>query len=229
MSLPIRRRHQPKGITILYDDKDIMVVDKAPGLLTIGTDKERLKTAYALLTDYVKKGSQKSKARLFIVHRLDQDTSGVLVFAKTEAAKITLQSQWDQNEKKYLALAHGHFTAPAGEFRSYLTENQALRVYSTPDTSLGKLSVTEYKVIEERQGLSLLELRLVTGRKHQIRVHLAEAGHPIYGDKRYGQGDKEAKRLGLHAKSIAFAHPTSGEPQFFETKTPGFFQHMMGR
>ncbi|OGG94492.1 MAG: hypothetical protein A2508_08850 [Candidatus Lambdaproteobacteria bacterium RIFOXYD12_FULL_49_8] len=229
MSLPIRKRHQPKGVSILYDDNEIMVINKTAGLLTIGTDKERIKTAYALLTDYVKKGNPKSKARLFIVHRLDQDTSGVLVFAKTETSKVTLQTNWDQNEKLYLALAHGHFSEEQGEYQNLLAENQALKVYVTTDPKVGKLCVTKYRRLEEFRGLSLLELNLVTGRKHQIRVQLANAGHPLFGDTRYGQPEKEAKRLGLHAKSIRFIHPKSGESLYFEAPTPGIFQQMMGR
>jgi len=228
MSLPLRRRHQPQGITLLYDDNDILVVDKSAGLLTIGTDNERRKTAYALLTDYVKKGNDKSKARLFIVHRLDQDTSGVLLLAKTEAAKIKLQQNWEQNTKIYQAIAHGQFKEPAGELRSYLTENQAFYVYSTSDTTLGKLCITQYQVIKERNNLSLLALTLVTGRKHQIRVQLADAGHPLFGDKRYGQKDPKEKRLALHAQSLAFVHPTTGQPVRFEAKTPGMFRQLMG-
>ncbi|MDT8447821.1 MAG: RluA family pseudouridine synthase [bacterium] len=229
MSLPIRRKFQPKGITILYDDADILVIDKSAGLLTIGTDKERFRTAYALMTDYVKKGTAKSKARLWIVHRLDQDTSGVLVLAKSESVKLQLQNNWDQVTKKYLAIAHGKFVSQSGEFRSYLTENQYFKVFSTNDTSLGKLAVTKFVVKEEHEGLSLLELELVTGRKHQIRAHLAESGHPIYGDTRYGQPDPAAKRMALHAQSITLIHPRTKESMTFEAKTPGIFQHLMGR
>jgi RluA family pseudouridine synthase len=218
----------PKGLVIIHEDRDILVVDKPPGLLTIGTDKEKSRTAYFILTDYVRKGYAKSRKRIFIVHRLDRDTSGILVFAKSEEAKLSLQSQWDQTEKKYLAVVHGTCEKRSDTITTYLAENKAHDVYSTSDTKKGKLSHTAYKVLKETKEFSLLGVDLLTGRKHQIRVHLAGIGHPVVGDQRYGRGDKAHKCLALHATSISFKHPFSGEQLTFQTKAPVYFNKLVG-
>jgi len=221
-------RHKPQGLDILYEDKDILVVDKAPGLLTIGTEKEKTRTAYHRLTDYVRKGNSKSRSRVFIVHRLDRDASGILVFAKTGEAKRRLQDQWDRAEKKYLVVVHGTLATPTGTITSYLAENSAHVMYSTSHPRKGKLSHTAYRVLKETPAFSLLEVTLLTGRKNQIRVHLAEQGHPIVGDKKYGEKDKAHKRLALHATSISFKHPFSGKQVTFETRVPGYFHALIG-
>ena len=221
-------RHQPQGVTILYEDRDILVVDKAPGLLTISTQKRETATAYYRLTDYVRKGNAKSRNRIFIVHRLDRDVSGILVFAKTGEAKEYLQERWDETQKKYLAVVHGRLPNKTGTFSSYLAENKARIVYSTTDTSKGKLSHTAYRVLKETAEFSLLEIDLITGRKNQIRVHLAENGHPIVGDKKYGKKDPQHKRVALHAISISFTHPFTGKQLTFETNVPGYFHSLVG-
>ena len=223
-----RSRHKPKGQIILYEDQDIIVVDKAPGLLTMGTDREKEKTAYFRLTDYVRKGNSKSRERVFIVHRLDREVSGILVFARSVAAKKALQEQWPDVEKHYLALVHGLPREPEGTFTSYLVENGVHSVRSTPDPKRGKLSRTGYKLLGHSRGMSLLDIRLLTGRKHQIRVHLADHHLPIVGDMKYGGKHPKAQRLGLHAKSLAFKHPKSGEVCFFETRVPHFFSRVLG-
>ena len=213
---------------ILYEDRDILLVDKPPGLLTIATDDEKTRTAYYMLTDYVRKGCAKSKNRIFIVHRLDRDASGILIFAKSAQAKQALQEQWHEATKIYLAVVHGHFDKPSGTISSHLTENKEYRVYSTSDKNVGKLSRTAYKVLKKSRALSLLEVDLLTGRKHQIRVHLADSGHPIVGDKKYGEAKSPHKRLALHAFSIAFNHPYSGKPCCFETGVPAYFRKLIG-
>lgn len=218
-----RGRHQPKGTIILYEDRDILVVDKAPGLLTMGTDREKVETAYYRLTDYVRKGNPKSRERVYIVHRLDREVSGILVFARSMAAKNALQEQWDRVEKHYLALVHGVPPQSEGTFSSYLIENGVHRVHSTTDPKRGRLSQTAYKVLGHSKGVSLLDINLLTGRKHQIRVHLADHNLPIVGDKKYGGKRPGERRLALHAKSIAFGHPHNGEPCFFETRIPSLF------
>ncbi|MBI2421636.1 MAG: RNA pseudouridine synthase [Candidatus Hydrogenedentes bacterium] len=218
-----RGKHQPKGQIILHEDRDIIVVDKAPGLLTMGTDSQKEETAYFRLTDYVRKGNPKSRERIFIVHRLDREVSGILIFARSEAAQQALQSQWENVEKHYLALVHGTPPASEGVFTSYLVENGVHNVHSTNDATRGKLSHTEYKVLGQLNGVTLLDIHLLTGRKHQIRVHLADNHLPILGDKKYGVKQGTARRLALHAKSIAFNHPYNGKPCFFETRTPHFF------
>jgi tRNA pseudouridine32 synthase/23S rRNA pseudouridine746 synthase/23S rRNA pseudouridine1911/1915/1917 synthase len=218
----------PGGLAILHEDRDIIVVDKPPGLLTISTDREKSRTAYFILTDYVRKGVAKSRNRVFIVHRLDRETSGILIFAKNEEAKLRLQSRWQDTKKKYLAVVHGRCENRAETITTLLAENQARGVYTTKDARVGKLAHTAYTVLKETRDFSLLEVDLLTGRKHQIRVHLASIGHPVVGDPRYGKEHKAHARLALHAKSISFAHPFSGEPLSFEAKVPTFFTTLVG-
>ena len=221
-------RFLPAGLTIFYEDGDILVVDKPAGLLTISTDREKSRTAYFILTDYVRKGVAKSRNRIFIVHRLDRETSGILVFAKNPEAKFRLQSQWQDTKKRYLAVVHGRCEKRAGTITTYLAENQAHGVYTTRDARKGKLAHTAYKVLKQTKDFSLLEIDLLTGRKHQIRVHLAGIGHPVVGDPRYGQERKSHNRLALHAQSISFKHPFTGEPLTFDTKVPAYFTAIMG-
>lgn len=222
-----RHARHLQGLTLLYEDQAILVVDKAAGLLTVGTDKERARTAYYRLTEYVRKGNSKSRNRVFIVHRLDREVSGVLVFAKTPEAKERLQRQWEQTEKKYLAIVHGSPQDDSGTVSSYLAENQAHVVYSTKNAKHGKLSHTAYRVLKRSNDFSLLEITLITGRKHQIRVHLADMRHPIVGDRKYGEKDKAHRRMALHARSIAFRHPVTGEPVCFESPAPAYFHTML--
>jgi len=218
----------PRGLAILYEDRDILVVDKPAGLLTMGTDTDKKRTAYFVLTDYVRKGYSKSRNRIFIVHRLDRETSGILVFAKNVEAKLRLQEQWKETEKKYLAVVHGRFERKSETITTYLAENKAHFVYSTPDTTKGKLSRTAYTVLKETKDFALLEVDLLTGRKHQIRVHLAGIGHAVVGDEKYGKGDRGHARLALHARSISFKHPFSGKRVTFETKVPEYFNRLVG-
>jgi len=214
---------------ILYEDRDILVIDKPPGLLSMSTESEKERTAYHALTDYVRKGNSKSRLQVYIVHRLDREVSGVLVFAKSLEAKQFLQEHWSENEKKYLAVVHGKMPKPADTISSYLTENQALVVYSTQDKRLGRLSHTAYRVLRETRDYSLLEIDLLTGRKHQIRVHLAENGHPIVGDRKYGKGDKHHKRIELHALSLTLTHPYTGARMTFESEVPAIFESLAGK
>lgn len=222
------RKDHLKGIKIVHEDRDILVVDKPAGLLTIASATEREKTAYHILTDYVRKGYAKSPKRIFIVHRLDRDTSGIVIFAKDERAKNTLQNQWDETEKKYLAVVYGRFPQNSGVITSYLAENAAHVVYSTLNKTLGKLSTTAYRVLKETQGLSLVEVDLVTGRKNQIRVHFAGEGLPIVGDEKYGREHDSHKRMALHAYSVSFLHPWSGKRITLKTEIPSYFTTLVG-
>lgn len=221
-------KHQPKGLPILYEDRDVIVVDKPGGLLTIGTDRGTPRTVHAILNEYVRKGDPRSRNRVFIVHRLDRETSGILVLAKSEVVKTNLQGHWEETDKRYLTVVHGYLTPKVGIISSYLAENSALTVYSTPDPVQGKLSRTEYTVLKECKGLSLLEIHLLTGRKHQIRVHLAEKGHPVVGDKKYGRGNDGSGSLALHARALSFTHPVSGKRLSFATGIPEFFTRLVG-
>lgn len=224
------KKHQPGGMTILHEDKEIIVVVKPAGLLTVGTERDKTRTAHYLLNDYVRKGDPKSRNRVYVVHRLDQDTSGILLFAKSEAAKIFLQENWENTEKYYLAIVHGRLTPKEGVISSYLSENAAQRVYSTPDSAKGKLAHTEYKVLQEsRKGFSLVEIHLLTGRKHQIRVHFAEKGHPLVGDRKYNNNAPMANRLALHARSLAFTHPFNGRLLTFDTGMPEDFVRLLAK
>jgi len=224
-----KTRALPKGLVLLYEDKDILVVDKPAGLLTVATETERSRTAHFILTDYIRKGCGRSQKRLYVVHRLDRDTSGTLIFAKTEGAKFRLQEQWKQTEKKYLAVVHGRCEKSEGTITSYLAEDEEYNVYSTPDSTKGKLSHTKYEVLRVVKDLSLLEVTLLTGRKNQIRVHLSGIGRPIVGDTKYGHADDPHVRMALHARSISFKHPMSGKELRFEAEVPPFFHTLTGR
>jgi len=230
MQSPSQRtsRFLARGLAILYEDRDILVVDKPSGLLTVGTEREKARTAYFALTEYVRKGDARSRNRIFIVHRLDRETSGVLVFAKNEEAKFRLQRGWDETRKRYLAVVHGKCEKRSETITTYLTENSAYGVYSTADTKKGKWSQTAYTVLKETKDLTLLDIELLTGRKHQIRVHLADRGHPVVGDKRYGRANTAHRRLALHARSLSFRHPVSGEELTFEAQAPAYFKELVG-
>jgi RluA family pseudouridine synthase len=221
------KKHEPKGLTILYEDEYVLVVNKENGLLTVSTDREKEKTAHFLLNEYVKKGNIRSKNRIFIVHRLDRDTSGILVFAKSEKVKRYLQDEWGSFTKKYFAVVRGKLQEKEGTITSYLTENKVHRMYSVEDAGKGKLAKTGYKVLKESGKYSLLEIQLFTGRKNQIRVHLAEEEHPVVGDKMYGVKDKGIKRLTLHAASITISHPYTKEEMNFKTDIPPYFKTLV--
>jgi RluA family pseudouridine synthase len=197
------------------------------GLLTMGTEREKEKTAYYLMTDYVKKGNEQSRNRVFIVHRLDRDTSGLLIFAKNEYAKRFLQENWKEFSKKYYAVVHGKLKEKEGVISSYLFESKSFKVYSVSDPDKGKFSKTGFKVIKESDKYSLLEIYLFTGRKNQIRVHLSDEGHPVVGDKIYGNADKGTKRLALHAYSLTITHPFTKKEISFETGIPSYFKTLV--
>ncbi len=221
------KRYQPRGLSILYEDRDILVVDKMSGLLTVGNEKVRENTAYYLLNTYVRKGNQKSRNRVFIVHRLDRDASGIIVFAKNENAKRYLQEEWHGFKKKYYAVVHGALREKEGVISSYLVENRVHKMYSVDDPEKGKLAKTGFKVLRESKKYSLLEIDLLTGRKNQIRVHFSENNSPVAGDRMYGGKDKGISRLTLHAASITILHPDTKEKMTFETKIPAYFKSLV--
>jgi 23S rRNA pseudouridine1911/1915/1917 synthase len=212
------------GVDILFEDASILVINKQAGLLTMGSEKERTKTAYAMLTRYVQKTNAKN--RIFIVHRLDRETSGLLVFAKTEKVKKTLQEAWNDTiiERTYIALVEGEVRKEKDTIVSYLRESKALIVHSSQNETYGQKAITHYEVIGRKKGTTLLKVNLETGRKNQIRVHMQDIKHPIVGDKKYGAKLNTIGRLGLHAKVLAFKHPVSGEVLRFDSVIPKKFQ-----
>ena len=219
--IKIRTKYVPAGIKILYEDRDIIVIDKRSGLLSVKANYEAEKTAHHLLTNYVRKGNPKSKINLFVVHRLDRGTSGVLIFAKSFQIREKFATQWEQVEKKYIAVVHGILAEKSGIIESFLAEGDDYKMRSVENSKKGDLARTQYKVIKASKNYSLLEIQLLTGKKNQIRVHLSEKGHPIVGDKKYTQGAKG--RLALHALSIRFKHPFTNQEMTFETKIPDYF------
>lgn len=209
------------GIRIRHEDRDVIVIDKPAGLLSIASPSEDEKTVYAFLTDHVRRGNERGRERVWIVHRLDRETSGLMVFAKSEAAKQALQQSWDAAEKKYLAVIEGALPAPSGLFDSYLDESNPLKVYVAPESPATRRAQTRYRVTKTGKSTSLVELTLETGRRHQIRVQLAAAGCPIVGDKKYGAETNPVRRIALHASRLRFTHPVSREEMRFESALPG--------
>ena len=205
----------PRGLTLVHEDDAILVVVKPAGLLTIATERERERTAYRLLWDYL----AAKRERPFIVHRLDRETSGLLVFAKSETVKRALQAQFEARsvERVYRALVDGRPPRDEGTLESRLAEDRMLRVRSA---ERGRLAITHYRVLARRRESSLLELRLGTGRRHQIRVQLAESGWPIVGDVIHGGPRSAAGRLCLHATRLGFVHPVTQRPVAFDSAPP---------
>lgn len=214
--------HHPR-LKIYYEDDDILVVYKGYGLLSVATDTKTKGTAYSILRDYLKQKDPRNK--IFVVHRLDQQTSGLMMFAKNEKAKETMQHNWNNMvlERKYVAVLEGSLDQPEGEVRSYLAENARHEVYSTPDPKQGKLAVTQYRTLNARNGYTMVELSLATGRKNQIRVHMKDLGHPISGDRRYGGKPSPIQRLALHAQTLRFVHPVTRKDMNFSSAIPQAF------
>ena len=215
------RRHFIDGsdIEILFEDRDLIVIVKPAGLLTIATEKERRRTAYAMLVDHVRRFRA---ARIFIVHRLDREASGLIVFAKTPEAKATLQKQFEDHSagRTYLAVTEGRIPRDEVTVEALLAENAAFHCYSTRDPSKGKRAVTHVKVLKRTPHRTLVEVRLETGRKHQIRVHLADEGFPIIGDPAYGNQRSPIRRMALHGAALTFRHPHTGKSMTFTTPLP---------
>jgi RluA family pseudouridine synthase len=210
-------------LRIVYEDESVIVVDKPAGVLTMATEAERSKTVYAVLRAYA--NNKKPQEKIFIVHRLDRDASGLLVFAKTIEAKERLQDQFKDHSagRRYVAVVEGRVVEDQFTIRSYLAENTALRVYSTRKSRAGRLAVTHVRTVKRNPKSSLVEVRLETGRKHQIRVHLAERGHPIVGDKTYGSRWNPIRRLALHGAHLDFRHPKTNKVMQFDSRYPKAF------
>ncbi|MCK9209039.1 MAG: RluA family pseudouridine synthase [Salinivirgaceae bacterium] len=212
-----------QGIQVIYEDDYVIVIDKNSGVLSMATEKRDQVTAYSLLSDYVKK--RDSDAKVFILHRLDRETSGVMVYAKSQKIQEWMQRDWQKivTERIYLAIVSGHPQKKSGTITSYLKENKSLKVYSSQDATEGQLAITHYETHKTNKHYSLLKVNPETGRKNQIRVHMQDMGHPIVGDKKYGSNQNPISRLGLHAWVLAFIHPVTNKLMRFESPVPKKF------
>ncbi len=221
----LREEKRESGLKIVYEDPNIIVIEKPPGLLTIASDKEKVNTAYHYVTDYVRQNH--TAERIFIVHRLDRDTSGLMLFAKNEKFKHQLQDAWKGMliERAYLAVVQGQVKQERGMVKSWLKEKNMV-MYSSSKMGNGKEAITHYRVLKSSYRYSLLEIKLETGRKNQIRVHMKDIGHSIIGDKKYGSTINPIARLGLHAHILAFQDPLAGTTMRFETGIPAQFSHL---
>lgn len=213
----------PPGLAILHEDEDLIVVLKSHGLLTVATERERDTTTQAYLNDYLE---QKGEERIHVVHRLDRETSGVLVFAKNFETREALKNQFAAHDvdRVYVAIVEGEMDPPRGTIESYLRERKDLRMESVKSHPDAKLAVTHYRTIQTKKPYSMLEITLETGRKNQIRTHLSEAGHPVVGDRLYGSTVNPIGRLGLHAKLLGFDHPATGKHVVFTAPIPSAFK-----
>jgi tRNA pseudouridine32 synthase/23S rRNA pseudouridine746 synthase/23S rRNA pseudouridine1911/1915/1917 synthase len=223
VTLAAREWEEEKGLKIIYEDRDIVAVEKPPGLLSVSTSFEQGDTAHGILKRKYK------PRRVAVVHRLDQDTSGVMVFALSEMALSKLKEIFKKHEikRKYVAIVEGHLEEKEGTWQAYLVEGDNYTVHQTSDTTKGVLAITHYKVLGESKHHSWLDITLETGKKNQIRVHCQLAGAPVAGDKKYGAKGNPLKRLGLHAYFLSFVHPVSGKLVKFESPIPKSFFRMV--
>lgn len=223
----IPKKYQPRGFQILHEDLDVIVGNKAPGALTVAAKWNAEDTIHSALNQYVRKGNPRSNKVVFVVHRLDQATSGVLIFAKTEEVQSFLKENWKSTVKNYFAIVHGKMDKKSGTIQSYLEEDENYVVHSSMDSDKGKLAITEYQVLKETDQFSLLKINLLTGKKNQIRVHLAGEGHPIVGDNKYGKSTTRFKDLCLHSAVIEFTHPHSKKRVRITAPVPHYFKNLI--
>lgn len=214
------KKHASHQLDIIYEDEDIIAINKPSGLLSIASDREKGHTAYRFVSDYL--ASKDKNARIFVVHRLDEDTSGVLIFAKNFKVREALQSNWNDivTKRGYYAIVEGEGLPESGRYEDYLAENSLHLVYVTKNKKEGKLCITNFKKMEEKNGLTLLDVDIETGRKNQIRVQFGYRGHYVIGDDKYGEPSNPIKRLGLHAYQLTFTNPLNGKIYDFKTEMP---------
>jgi 23S rRNA pseudouridine1911/1915/1917 synthase len=218
----------PPPLRLVHEDADVVVIDKPPGLLTIADAAERERTAYRLVRDWL---DARGAGRVFVVHRLDRETSGLVVLARSAAAKAALQAQFRARtaERVYVAMVEGVVRDAAGTLTARLVEDRSLRVRPAPAARAGREAITRYRVLERSGDTTLLELTLVTGRRAQIRTQLADVGHPIVGDRTYGARRAGAPRLCLHATRLGFVHPDGRRVVFESPRPPGFWRSPVRR
>ena len=215
-----------KELDIVFEDPYLFIIDKHPGLLSM-SNNSRQQTVQTVLNRYLEKGGGRNTSHL--VHRLDRDTSGLMVYAKDVQTQQSLINGWQQlvSDRRYLALVKGEFEQPRGRVQSWLTEDKKFITHSSPVDNGGKYAVTHYNVLASSNGYSLVECELETGRKNQIRVHMAQLGHPVVGDRKYGSDEDPMRRLGLHAYMLCFTHPVTGKHLRFETPVPFCFEKLL--
>lgn len=217
------KKESYEGVKIVFEDDDIIVINKRSGLLSIGSEKEKRQTAYRIITHHIQQDNP--VARLFVVHRLDREASGLMVFAKNKQTQVDLKDSWQKTFQKnlYLAVTEGTIEKDIDTVTSFLNESKALIVYSGNNPKLGKKAITNYSVVKKNEFYTLLEATQETERKHQLRVHLKSIGHPIIGDKKYESKKNPLNRTAVHLRRINFIHPNTGEKLEFETKVPDDF------
>lgn len=223
-----KRNQQPfrsRYVRIVYEDRWLIVVEKQPGILSMAAGHSTLNVK-TVLDDYFKKSRQKCTAH--VVHRLDRDTSGLMVYAKDMETEQVLEHNWHQivYDRRYVAVLSGEMEQDDGTIENWLKDNKAYITYSSPVDNGGKLAITHFHVLDRTTDHSLVEFKLETGRKNQIRVHAADMGHPVCGDVKYGNGDDPLHRLCLHAWLLCFEHPWTHQPMEFETTIPAPFKHL---
>jgi len=216
----ISAQRLPPGLRVVFEDEHLLVVEKPEGLLSMASESESNATAYAHLTAYVRGAAPRSKARVWIVHRLDRETSGLMIFAKSEQVQKTLERHWAQVDKRYWAVVEGVPKDPQGTLESHLDEMLPHKVFSSSASHRTREARTHYRVLKRNAQGSLVELKLDTGRRHQIRVQLSDIGCPCIGDEKYGARTNPARRLGLHARQLSFPHPVTGVALRFESPLP---------
>ena len=209
-----------KKMDIIYEDKELLVINKPTKLLTIATEKEKIKTLYHEARTYIKKQNPKNK--IFVVHRLDKDTSGIVIFAKNEALKLLLQNNWNEYAKnrEYIAIVEGNVKKKCGTIVNYLKETKTLQVYDTKNPKVGKKCVTMYEILATNSLYTLLKIKIETGRKNQIRIALSSIGHPIVGDKKYNSKKNPYGRLALHSSRLLLIHPKTKKEYCFISQIP---------
>ncbi len=223
-----RNRNQAKADhvpAIVFEDEHLIIIDKEQGVLSIAAHTGD-KTAYSMLSDYVKRSHPKN--RIFIVHRLDRDTSGLMMYAKSEKIQGLMQMNWKTavSERMYLAVVEGIVEPAEGTVESYLFEDKNYLVHSTHDSTKGELASTSYRMLKHNKLYSLLEVNLLTGKKNQVRVHMKDIGHPVAGDKKYGATSNPAGRLCLHASVLGFRHPLTDKHLRFRSEMPAAFRRL---
>ena len=219
---------QLRGLKIIYEDNSLVIINKEAGLLTIATDKEKRDTAYSIVSEYLKDSNPKS--RIFVLHRLDRETSGLMMFAKNEEIQETMQKNWDDIilTRSYVAVVEGTLSPEEGSIVSWLTEDKNYVMHSSFTDNGGQKAITNYRTLKANDNFSMIELNLETGRKNQIRVHLQHVGHPIIGDKKYGSRANLIKRVALHANELVFVHPVTKEILQFKLGIPEKMKSLFG-